>query len=61
MRSFKDSQSGPSKSLGVLGLQTNDFGTGQQVTAEAVEISLKPRTFELVVQVASIGRTAHIE
>lgn len=55
MRSFQDSQSGPSESFGVLGLLVNGFGTGQQVAATDVEISLKSRTFEVVVQVAGIG------
>jgi hypothetical protein len=55
MRSLKPCQNGSRGSLLVAGFQTNDFGTGQQVTAKAVEISLKSRTFEVVVQVAGIG------
>jgi hypothetical protein len=61
MRSLKPCQNGSRGSLGVAGLQTDDFGTGQQVAAKTVEISLKSRALEVIVQVASIGRTTNVE
>ena len=44
-----------------FGLQPHDLRPGQQVAAKAVQIALKARAVEIILQVAGVGGAADIQ